>query len=484
MNRDIVSGIVLLTVFGLTITPSINAGIISISSEKSEEIDEPVLLSEENKVDLVILCPSEFAKTLEPLVKHKKSMGVKTKLNTLYEINIVGEKGYDAAEKVKYFIKAAYDQLGVKYVLLVGGYNKFPVRYIYNYDDWLGYPEPAIISDLYYADLYDDSDVFQTWDTNDNHVYGEWMSDFGAEDYNIDLRPDVYVGRLACSNKFEVRTMVQKIINYETKTYGSEWFNRVLAISGDTYPNKQPAIEGEENADKVIENMTGFQNTTLYTSDGTLKGPLDVIKAFNQGYGFVFFEGHANPKGWSTHKPNDGEWISGISTSTIPLLLNGNKMPIVISGACHDGQFDVNFGNLIQGFLKDGLHYFNKNGGFFYHYTWIPECWTWKLTRKIGGGAIATIANTGLGMTKEDKESGEGAGDVMSPQFFLEYQKGIDILGEVWGASICSYLDQFPIDWNTSAAWDYAYDAKTVQQWILFGDPSLKIGGYDMSTIK
>jgi hypothetical protein len=482
MNNRTVLNLVLLTVCVLIITPSVNAGIVSINSEKLGEIDESVVLSEENKVDLVILCPSEFAKTLEPLVKHKKEMGVKTRLYTLYEINIAGEKGYDAPEKVKYFIKAAYDQLGIKYVLLVGGYKKFPVRYIYNYEDWLGYPEPSIISDLYYADLYDNCNVFQTWDTNNNHVYGEWMSDFGAEDYDIDLRPDVFVGRLACRNKIEVRTMVRKIINYERNTYNAKWFKRILAIAGDTYPNKKPSIEGEENADKVIENMTGFQNTTLYTSDGSFKGTFDVIKAFNQGYGFVFFEGHANPQSWSTHKPNDHKWIEGLSTTSIPLLMNGYKMPIVVSAACHDGQFDVNIGNLIQGLLKDGLHYFN--GGFFYHYTWIPECWTWKLTRKIGGGAIATIANTGLGMTKEDKESGEGAGDVMSPQFFLEYQKGLDILGEVWGASINSYLDQFPINWNTPAAWDYAYDAKTVQQWILFGDPSLKIGGYDMSTIK
>ncbi len=480
MDLKIKIGTTLIVIIGLGIAPIINAGFITIDSEEFQEIEEPLLPTEENKVDLVILCPCEFAKVLEPLVEHKVSMGIDTKLFTLYQINMVGDKGYDAAEKVKYFIKAAYDQLGIKYVLIVGGYKKFPIRYVYNYNDWIIYPEPAIISDLYYADLYDNDSIFQTWDTNNNHVYGEWIGDFCAEDYGIDLRPDVYVGRFACNNRMEVRIMVKKIINYETKTNGSDWFKRILAIAGDTYPKEEfPENEGEENADKVINIMTGFNNTTLYTSDGTLKGPFDVIKEFNKGYGFVFFEGHADPMSWNTHKPSSTVWVNGISTLTIPFLINGNKMPIVVSGACHDGKFDVNIGNLIEGILKDGLHFFKKREGFFSHYTWIPECWTWKLTSKIGGGAIATIANTGIGMTKEDKDSKEGGGDFIGPQFFIEYKNGTDILGEVWGNSINSYLNEFEIDWNTPSAKDDAIDAKTVQQWILFGDPTLKIGGYN-----
>jgi hypothetical protein len=110
------------------------------------------------------------------------------------------------------------------------------------------------------------------------------------------------------------------------------------------------------------------------------------------------------------------------------------------------------------------------------------ECWAWKLTRKIGGGAIATISNTALGMTKEDKDSQEGAGDYMDLQVFVEYANGTDILGDCWAGSIDRYLDAFPINWSTPAAWDFAYDAKTVQQWVLFGDPSLKIGGYPSPT--
>jgi len=150
-------------------------------------------------------------------------------------------------------------------------------------------------------------------------------------------------------------------------------------------------------------------------------------------------------------------------------LFNGYKLPVCVVGGCHNLQFDVNLLNI----LKDPRTAIWYGVGAY-------ECWGWKLTRKIGGGSIATIGCSGLGMTKEDKNSQEGASDYLDPQFFYEYgMNNTDILGELWGKAISNYIDAFPIDWNTNSSWDYAYDAKTVQQWILLGDPSLKIGGYE-----
>jgi hypothetical protein len=63
--------------------------------------------------------------------------------------------------------------------------------------------------------------------------------------------------------------------------------------------------------------------------------------------------------------------------------------------------------------------------------------------------------------------------------FFKEYgQRSSDILGEVWGNAISTYLDEFPIDWLQHSFSDTSLDAKTVQQWVLLGEPRMKIGGY------
>ena len=472
MKKHIYKKIIVLAVaiafLGLIIVPAMGAVNQKIDKNPTD-LYQKSTTNDCQTFDLLIITPAQFEKELEPLADHKNDVGVSTIIITLDEVyEETYWAGRDEPEKIKYFIKTAADEWGIQYVLLVGDFKQMPIRYVYNGDVNHGFHEPCFISELYYADIYDENGDFSSWDTDGDGIYGEWIDDEvseEAEDKNINLYPDVYVGRLACRNKFEVKIMVNKIIIYETSTFGEEWFNRIVVGAGDTYP-KINGNEGEENTMHVLENMSGFEHVTLWTSDGTLTGVKDILRAVNPGCGFLYFDGHANPASWSTHPPGDGStWIEGLSLLSMSRLINGKKLPICVVGGCHNNQFDVHLGK-----LREDPWYYS---------TWVPECWGWKLTRKIGGGAIATIGCSGLGMTKEDKDSFSGAGDFLEPTFFYEYGvNGTDILGEVWGKAITDYLNKYPIDWETPAAWDYAIDAKTVQQWVLLGDPSLKIGGY------
>ncbi|MEF8848451.1 MAG: C25 family cysteine peptidase [Candidatus Thermoplasmatota archaeon] len=465
-NKKSIAFILVLIFISSTIIPAITA----IKETQPQHIDTKI---RKNQYDLLVITIDDFEQQIKPLKKHKENYGTKTKIVTLSKIyDEIYWQGRDKPEKIKYFIKKSYDNWDIKYVMLIGDNNKVPVRYVYNDEPWQEYPEPCYISELYYADIIDVNGSFSSWDSNDNGIYGEWKGN-KAQDKNIDLRPDVYVGRLACRNKKEVKIMVDKITNYETKTYNQKWFKRFVVVAGDTYPEGEypfntSGYEGEENTKKAIENMTGFTPIKLWISNGRLNGPLDVIKAINKGADFMFFDGHASPTVWGTHKYNSHDFTTCLHIFHMPFLLNRYRLPVVVAGACHTAQFNVTPLNLFENFNKA-----------LSHGTWSVECWGWKLASKKNGGSIATIANTGLGMTKEDKDSRKGAGDYMDLQFFYEYgQNNTDILGEVWGKSIRRYLQAFPINWSTPSAWDYAYDAKTVQQWTLLGDPSLKIGGY------
>ena len=247
----------------------------------------------------------------------------------------------------------------------------------------------------------------------------------------------------------------------------------MVVVAGDTYPpgyyNFSTApFEGEVTTQTALDYMSSFEAIKLWTSLGTLTGPEDVINAIDNGCGFLFFEGHGNPMNWATHPPNDeGNWTDGLSIGDMGKLKNTDMYPICVVGGCHNSEFDVALINL----LKDPKAR--------YYGTFAPECWSWKLTRIKGGGSIATIGNTALGMSKEDKNSMQGAGDFMDYQLFYEYGvNGTRILGDAWGHAITNYLNTYPINWSTPSAKDYAIDAKTVQEWVLFGDPSLKIGGY------
>ena len=466
--------IVVLLFFGLTIIPTINAGInsrktlITISEKSIQET------STSNSVyKLLIIAPKKFVKQLKPLVCHKHRMGIATRLVTLNEVY---EKMYwhgrDCAEKIKYYIKSAVDNWGVEYVLLVGGKKgqfsswHVPVRYVNMECDW----EARYISDLYYADIYDSEGNFSSWDSDGDGIYGEWYEDEVAEDQDIDLRPDVAVGRLPCRNKLEVRIMVKKIIKYETTAYGKPWFTDMLVLAGDTYPEFSNPLwkgyEGEYYGDRAIENMTGFNPTRLYTSDGTLSSTDDVINAFRKGWGFVYFVGHGSPKSWGNNAPNGTEYIRGLTTQTIHKLGNRDMLPICVVSGCHNCQFDVSI-----------FKWFNETTR--WHQEYVPECWGWRMTRKIGGGSVATIGCIALGYTKEDKVLFKGGINELEVQFFKQYgQNNVEVLGDTWAAAVTWYVNTYPVDWNTQAVNDSWIDAQVVESWVLFGDPSLRIGGY------
>lgn len=419
--------------------------------------------------ELVVISPSEFIDHLEPLATHKNSVGV---LTTLVAVEDIYDQypGRDGAEQIKYFIKYAIESWDCRYVLLVGGRTfsiqtedwLVPVRYSH-IEDNVATPELVFISDLYYADVYDAEGNFSSWDTNDNTIFSEWLANRPADDI-VDLYPDVAVGRLPCRNTFEVDIMVNKIITYEQETAGAPWFNRMVVAGGDTYTNND-YYEGEVATQQALECMDDFEPVKLWTSDESLSHWSDVVRTLSKGCGFVFFAGHGSPAAWGTHPPYDNTtWIFGLNRQHMPFLFNGKKLPICVVGGCHNSMFNISY----------------------FHQSWvyglpINECWSWHLTRKIGGGSIATIGCTGLGYGKEDKfdPSQDGGGDYLNVLFFKEYSQNHDLhLGEVWQQSIITYLDEYPIDWNQHAFNDTALDAKTVQEWALLGDPSLQIGGY------
>ncbi|MEA2054233.1 MAG: C25 family cysteine peptidase, partial [Candidatus Thermoplasmatota archaeon] len=289
----------------------------------------------------------------------------------------------------------------------------------------------------------------------------------------IDFYPDVYVGRLACRNSFEVKKMVEKIITYETTTYGQEWFKKMVVVGGDSYPDDpdDPYYEGEEENKEALAHMDGFEPIKLWTSTGTLTGSDDVVNAISEGCGFIFFDGHGNPMSWATHPPYDEDtWISGMIVSDMAKLSNKGMYPVCIVGGCHNSQFNVSLLNLMK---------FKEIKNIYYKSEWSPESWSWWLTRKIDGGAIATIGYAGLDWFAVGDDDKDGIPDCtqyfsgfLNVNFFVEYgDNGLDILGEIHGQTLNDYLNKhFPsserLDW------------KTIEEWVLLGDPSLKVGGY------
>ena len=445
-----------------------------------------------DKYDMVIIAPQKFSSALQPLIDHKNTHGIRTILKTIESI-YREYSGRDGAEKVKYFIKDAIENWNISYVLLVGGKKSLlfgnwgmdgpylsndelwhvPVRYNALHDS-LG--ERGCLTDLYFADIYkyeDGKPVFDDWDSDGNGVFAEWTLD--AKD-TLDLYPDVYVGRLPCRNILEVKIMVNKIIEYEKQKADPSWFKKIVGVGGDSFDDRPPLgndyFEGEERNKVAFQYLSDFTPVKIWASHrGTgepVPSPRYIIKAINDGCGFIYFAGHGNPSSymtfWHHQWHNYSDYPGSFSIYHMLALHNGNKLPVCVIGSCHNSEFNISLFDL------------SKNP---YLYIPTPECWGWVFTRKIGGGGIATIGYTGYewvatyGWDDDDiPDCVQYFSGYIDSRFFYAYGvEGIDILGEAWGKAITDYVDKFPVMRN-------AWDCKTVQQWILLGDPSLKIGGY------
>jgi hypothetical protein len=456
----------------LLIIPAVNP--IPLQALQNTKTHQPNMsFFSKGPYDLLIVAPRPFLRSLTPLVNHKNSIGINTVLVDIQDVyDQMYWEGRDSAEKLKYFIKNAKEYWGISYVLLVGGRKDqsprenwwIPVRYSHLDRPYEQYPETKFLTDLYFADLYTKNGSFSSWDTNQNGIFGEWPQGQPASDIP-DLYPDVSVGRLPCLTIWDVKIVVKKIITYETKTEMTPWFNTMVLVAGDTYPERTPYYDGEVYTETAFEYMEGFTAKALWTSDGTLSKPRDVIKVINAGCGFIYFSGHGNPKTWSTHPPDDeSTWISGLRLRSMPLLVNGKKLPICIDGSgCFNSMFNVSL---------------RTKFAFIYGLP-TPVCWSWALTRKNHGGSIATIGATAFSYESPDINTGYGGIEWLDIHFFEQYgQNHQTILGETWSQTIASFLDHNPIDWNDTSINGTAIVAKNAEQWLLMGDPSLQIGGY------
>jgi len=434
--------------------------------------------------DMLIIAPNEFSSGLEPLITHKNSIGVETMLKTTEEIYSEYSEGRDDPEKIKLCIYDMKEMYDISFVLLAGGRKgqtfdwHVPERRTNNDDGWEG----GYASDLYYADIYqivENETVFDDWDSDGDGIFAE----FGFRGDKMEFYPDVSVGRIPFRDSSEIETVVNKIITYEN-TADDSWFKKAIVIAGDTSPpSRAPGCdlgvyEGERSTAVTVDLLenAGFNVEKLWLSiPGVWTGSSDVINAISRGAGFIHFAGHGNPASWGNHPPDDEdhEFIQGFQLRDMSKYSNGNKLPVIVIGGCHNGQFNVTMANIITGILEYGIMgYFINSPMRFYYMEWVPrDSASWFLMED-GGGSIGTIANAGLGYGYRDAYVTEGLGGWLNPRFFDAYaNQSKETLGESHVQAITDYIDII------SHVNSDQIDRKTIEGWVLLGDPSLKLGG-------
>jgi hypothetical protein len=300
-----------------------------------------------------------------------------------------------------------------------------------------------LLTDMYYADLYFDDGTFCSWDSNGNHIYGEyWHND--QKDI-VDLYADVYLGRIPCQNLFEVYFTVNKIINYESESH-DEWWDKIILLGGDTFPG-WGVFEGEVTNQCIANELPDLNHVKLWTSKGTFTTE-NINEEINKGARFLEYSGHGYEFGMGTSPPNDQNRIN-YYTNNLLSLHNSHKLPVVFFDACLTAKLDFVLGDLLgfYGFLKLPL-----------------PVYAWYWIKKIGGGAIATIGATEVAFSYVDNTGPQGGAGYLGLHFFEGFES-CETVAEMLVYSQNDYINNL---WK---------DHWTIEQFTLLGDPTLKVGG-------
>ena len=446
-------------------SPLLNLLIVPHEIEIIVEYQIPELsFSHIDGYDMVIIAPDEFSSGIQSLIDHKNSVGIKTFLKTTEEI-YNEYNGRDNAEKIKYFIKDAIEVKNVSNALLIGDVNKLPMRTIF----WNIDMPVDMLTDLYYADIYDSEYNFCSWDSNDNNNFGE-------EDDGLDFYPDIHIGRLACTNTKEVGIVVNKIIHYEKETFDQSWFNNLILMGGDTFPEEifpdAKGREGEELNQIIMEIMPDFEYTTIWTSKGNFKRDV-IAQEINRGAGFLFYSGHGCEFAIT---PEAGPGFLYFNRY-VNDLSNGYKLPIMFFTACNTAKLDFVFEDMLDRFQE-----MFGSGPLWIMFEFIKllffvkkdmplSCFAWNFVKQEGGGAIAVVGSTNYILSSVIDPIKNRSGCVNSPiYFFNAYNRNLTV-GQMMTRSVNDYIH----DIQTDPLAEY-----TIMEHILLGDPSLKIGGYSI----
>jgi hypothetical protein len=422
---------------------------------------------------LLIITPSKFLSAMEPLKTHKEQTGILTTIVTLENVYRDYPQG-DQAEKVKRCIAERHEKQEHRFVLLVGDSDTFPVRYTKtDRGDQNAFNTAFYPTDLYYAALYKQNGSFDDWDANHNGYYGELNGETHTGPINIDqvnLEPTVAVGRVPASTLDEVNRYVQKVIRYEQQAYGANWTKRALLMATNDW-----ILDACHVQERIAQNYLNMYMSTILSSTGSpcagagsLTSPA-VTQGFNSGVGLVGYIGHGNPSNLAI----PGDWWG---TNNIPQLTNVDRLPVMFVAACETAEFATLPPYSAYVDVNNVKHQGTIQGERFTSLPPQPSCFqTWydpdqdlatQLTVRTNAGVIAYLGGV-TGMQRCELL-----------EYFFQGLPNCATIGEAWQWMVRHYYDVQGLP-GTLTSPDWGAVARVHQPWkyMLFGDPSLRIGG-------
>lgn len=313
-----------------------------------------------NTVDYLIITSSSLSSAFQNLANYRSTaLGGDFKTLVITKESISSAySGDDLQMKIRNCIKDYVDNHGTTYVVLGGDDTVVPDRDCYAYVD--GTEEKRMPTDLYYSDLTG------TWKASSS-------SDFGVTAANVDMSPDVIVGRIPVRTAAQLNGYLNKVRAFEadlTKTRNSIILGGPSAwdtytgsnrpsddVTGDGHPgfrasNHSTVSDSEmwlrrlyrdciksnwDNAEPASSRTINLACDYITSWDGSTCGdkPLSASNLndwLNNGYTHLMFSGHGYPQGWGMETSDN--------YSSTQAAAQTNLVAFVYTDACLTGAFD------------------------------------------------------------------------------------------------------------------------------------------------
>jgi hypothetical protein len=279
--------------------------------------------------EFVIISPNAFSDQAERLRSHRQAHDSLQSMVAIID-NIENEfsGGLLDPMAVRDFLSYAEANWTVKpkYVLLFGGGHYDYKNVLTTTPNWI--PPYESLESNYQIHSFASDDFFA-------------MLDAGSP------RISIAIGRIPARSGDEAKSMVDKIIEYETNSPFDTWRNRITFVADDglTSSGDDGSIHTSQ-AEDLADNHTpdSFEKDKIYLSmyptvlsaTGRTKPQVnkDIVAAINRGTLLLNFSGHGNSQLWA-HE------AVFTQAADIPKLVNFDRLTFLVAATCNFAEYDV-----------------------------------------------------------------------------------------------------------------------------------------------
>jgi uncharacterized repeat protein (TIGR01451 family) len=292
-------------------------------------------------VEYVIVTSEALKTEFQRLADWKTQKGVQAVVRTVEWIDQTYPNGVDRSERVRFFIRDAYQNWGSLYVLLGGDTDVVPARL--GATTMLG--GELIPADHYYACLEGN------WNADGDTRFGEGFIDAQNPGDKCDLYPEMYVGRAPVTSLAQAGDFVDKTFNYDRHPATGNGYSASILYLAERLFDELDGAEIAEEADDLVPPW--FKRVKLYEEyqdwPGALPETYDaVVDSINHGFGIVHHVGHG-------FRNTMAVGVEVLNNADADALANAPRNSVVFSINCSSASIDFN--SIGERWVK------NPNGG-------------------------------------------------------------------------------------------------------------------------